>query len=126
MDCYIVIFHPYRSLESIIPEGSRIPPTSNNGATGTNSTSGNAGAVDQSLPKDIRELYQTAWYILNDSYKTDVCLLYAPHSIAVSALYLACTIKDREKKPEVRQWFAELNLDMEEVKSVCVRLCDFM
>eukprot|EP01134_Creolimax_fragrantissima_P005292 CFRG5292T1 len=111
IDCYMVVFHAYRSLEALIPEASRIPPTGNN-----------PGTVDQSLPKDIREMYQTAWYILNDSYKTDVCLLYTPSNIAIAALYLACTIKDREKKPEVRQWFAELNLDMEEIVRIVRRV----
>ncbi len=35
-----------------------------------------------------------AWrsrYIVNDSFRTDVCLYYKPHMIAMAALLLACT-----------------------------------
>jgi len=30
--------------------------------------------------------------VLNDSYRTDVCLLYAPHLIALAALYIICVV----------------------------------
>lgn len=30
--------------------------------------------------------------MLNDSYRTDVCLLYAPHMIALAALYIICVV----------------------------------
>lgn len=30
--------------------------------------------------------------MLNDSYRTDVCLLYPPHMIALAALYIICVV----------------------------------
>lgn len=30
--------------------------------------------------------------MLNDSYRTDVCLFYAPHMIALAALYIICVV----------------------------------
>ena len=32
---------------------------------------------------------QTAWSILNDTYRGNLCLLYPPHLLAVAAIYLA-------------------------------------
>ncbi|GLB45934.1 putative cyclin family protein [Lyophyllum shimeji] len=31
---------------------------------------------------------QTAWFIINDTYRSDLCLLHPPHIIAIAALYL--------------------------------------
>ena len=33
-------------------------------------------------------------YIVNDSFRTDVCLYYKPHMIAMAALLLACTFHE--------------------------------
>ena len=35
-----------------------------------------------------------ARYIVNDSFRTDVCLYYKPHMIAMAALLLACTFHE--------------------------------
>lgn len=55
-------------------------------------------------------------YVVNDSYRTDLCLLYPPYLIAIAALYVASVLKDRDKKPDVKQWFAELTVDMNDVR----------
>ncbi|KAF8991686.1 cyclin-like protein [Cyathus striatus] len=31
---------------------------------------------------------QLAWFIINDTYRSDLCLLYPPHLIAIAAIYL--------------------------------------
>ncbi|KAK7459632.1 RNA polymerase II holoenzyme cyclin-like subunit [Stygiomarasmius scandens] len=31
---------------------------------------------------------QTAWFIINDTYRSNLCLLYPPHLIAIAAIYL--------------------------------------
>jgi len=57
--------------------------------------------------------------LVNDSYWTDLCLLFPPHIIAISCLYLAVVSKegDDKKKEAMIQWFAELNINLDEVPS---------
>ncbi|CAG8571935.1 4716_t:CDS:2 [Funneliformis mosseae] len=60
----MIVFHPYRSLMTL--------------------------AQDLGTKNDD---VQWAWYIINDSYRTDMCLLYPPHVIATAALYLQIALK---------------------------------
>lgn len=55
-----------------------------------------------------------AWRVVNDSLRTDVCLLYAPYQIALGCLQIACVILGKDMKT----WFAELNVDLEKVQEV--------
>ncbi|KAG0210856.1 hypothetical protein BGX28_008823 [Mortierella sp. GBA30] len=63
LEFYLIVYHPYRDLTLIAKE----------------------------LKLEESNL-QTAWFVLNDSYRTDVCLLYAPHMIALAALYIICVV----------------------------------
>ena len=64
MDCQLVIHHPYRTLTELQkPLG--------------------LGQEDVSI----------AWCIINDHYLTDLPLLFPPHVIAVTAIFLAVTLK---------------------------------
>ena len=62
-------------------------------------------------PEDS-SLLQVSWRIVNDSYRTDVCLLYPPSLIALACLQMACVL---QKKEVSKQWFTELNVDIEKV-----------
>ncbi|OZJ04785.1 hypothetical protein BZG36_01829 [Bifiguratus adelaidae] len=93
LEFYLIVWHPYRSLTHICKE---------------------LGMKDSGL--------QFAWFIVNDSYRTDVCLLYPPHMIAIAAVYLTVVLNHADfapgsqgEKKDMRQWFADLNVDMEEV-----------
>ncbi|KAK2726162.1 hypothetical protein QYM36_000572 [Artemia franciscana] len=55
-----------------------------------------------------------AWKIVNDSLRTDVSLLFPPYQIALACLQIACVIHQKD----VKNWFAELNVDMERVQEV--------
>lgn len=55
-----------------------------------------------------------SWRVINDSLKTDVCLLYPPHQIAIACLQMACCVLQRDLKT----WFAELNVDMEKIQEI--------
>jgi len=35
---------------------------------------------------------QTAWFIVSDSLRTELCLLYPPYLIAIAALYMTCVL----------------------------------
>ncbi|CAF0826141.1 unnamed protein product [Didymodactylos carnosus] len=65
MDCCLIIYHPYRSLNTYIKEMQIDTPT-----------------------------FELTWRIINDSLKTDVSLLYPPYKIAF-CLLLSCLHRDK-------------------------------
>ncbi|XP_035233494.1 cyclin-C-like [Stegodyphus dumicola] len=85
MDCCLVLYHPYRPLVYYVQD---------------------IGQEEALLPM--------AWKVINDSLRTDVCLLYPPHQIALACLHMACVILGKDCK----QWFAELNVDMEKILEI--------
>jgi len=68
---------------------------------------------DLDLGRDDKMLTE-AWRIVNDSLRTDVSLLYPPYLIALACINMACVILQRDCK----QWFAELNVDMEKILEI--------
>lgn len=85
MDCCLIVYHPYRPLTQYVTD---------------------LGMEDAILP--------IAWRIVNDSLRTDVCLLYPPYMIALAAIHMACVIQQKDTK----QWFAELSVDMDKVVEI--------
>ncbi|KAJ2783980.1 RNA polymerase II holoenzyme cyclin-like subunit [Coemansia javaensis] len=90
MKFYLVLHHPYQALIDINQQ---------------------AGLQKASL--------QAAWSIINDSYRTDMALVYPPHVIAVAALFLSRVV-DQGGQPdaEAQQWYADLNVDITDVLQV--------
>lgn len=93
LEFYLIVWHPYRSLTQICNE---------------------LGMRESGL--------QYAWFIVNDSYRTDVCLLYPPHLIALAAVYLTVVLNHADFAPgsagdqrDMKQWFADLNVDIKSV-----------
>uniref|UniRef100_H2YLX5 Cyclin-C n=1 Tax=Ciona savignyi TaxID=51511 RepID=H2YLX5_CIOSA len=84
MDCCLVIYHPYRPLVQYVND---------------------LGLADNLLP--------IAWRIVNDSYRTDVNLLYPPFQIALACLHMACVVQNQEAV--TYQWFADLNVEMDKI-----------
>lgn len=66
LDSYLIVYHPYRSLTQIIEHMSQ-----------TNN-----------LLTFMKDQTQYAWSMINDSYATDMMLLYPPHIIATATLYV--------------------------------------
>lgn len=64
MNSQLIVHHPYRTLQDL-------------------QTTLNMSPDEISL----------AWSVINDHYMTDLPLLYAPHVIAVTAIFLALTLK---------------------------------
>ncbi|CEJ04958.1 hypothetical protein RMCBS344292_18906 [Rhizopus microsporus] len=87
LEFYLIVWHPYRSLTQICHE---------------------LGMKESGI--------QYAWFIVNDSYKTDVCLLYPPHLIALSAIYITVVLNQHHHtdmtERDMKQWFADLNVDI--------------
>jgi cyclin-C len=82
-DCCLILYHPYRPLVQFVSD----------------------------LGPEDYQLLQVAWRIVNDSYRTDVCLMYPPSLIALACLHMSCVMQ----KKDAKQWFAELNVDMDKV-----------
>lgn len=84
MDCCLIVYHPYRPLVQYVAD---------------------MGYADSLLP--------VAWRIVNDSYRTDVILLYPPFQIALACLHMACVMQNLLEP--AKHWFAELNVDMDKI-----------
>lgn len=91
LDCCLVIFHPYRPLTQYVTD---------------------LGQEDVLLP--------TAWKIVNDTYRSDVCLLYPPYLVALSAIHMAAVVH----KKDVKAWFAELSIDMTKIITITTNILD--
>lgn len=65
----------------------------------------------QLLAKRLGVDAATATYIINDSYHTDVHLLYPPHLIAMAAIYLA-DVQKPAHSAEVKAFLTQANADM--------------
>jgi len=87
MDCCLIVYQPYRPLLQFIQQ--------------------DLGHEEQLLP--------TAWRMINDSLRTDCCLLYPPFQIALACLQMACVVMQKDCKP----WFADLSVDMEKLQEIC-------
>ena len=64
MNSQLIIHHPYRTLTDL-----------------------------QSTLNMAQDDFSLAWSIINDHYLTDLPLLYPPHVVAVTAIFLAMTLK---------------------------------
>jgi len=62
----------------------------------------------------MHDLLEYSWSVINDSYRTDLSLMYPPYIIALAAIYLTSNVKDKD----LRQWFCELSIEMNEVGRV--------
>ncbi|KAK7053766.1 CYCLIN domain-containing protein [Favolaschia claudopus] len=97
LECDLTVFHPYRTLLALCKSG--------NGSEDASAQEEEAGEVGAGIPADDGPRYwgtgqgqlelppnglQTAWFIVNDTYRSELCLLYPPHLIAIAALYLTC------------------------------------
>lgn len=67
MDCCLILYHPYRPLTTYVQD--------------LRATYERADGKDHSKDKD--ELLNLAWTVVNDTYRTDIPLLYPPHLIAI-------------------------------------------
>jgi len=91
LDFHLNVFHPYRDLadlcgsNEIVEIGEEgelgyVPEDERFWGTGKGKLALEEGAV------------QTAWFIISDSLRTELCLLYPPYVIAIAALYMTCVL----------------------------------
>jgi cyclin-C len=99
MSAYMIIHHPYRTLEHVADL---------------------IGLGHQDLV--------VAWTIINDTYASDLPLLYPPHIIALSAIYMAFFTPSQVRthtKPtsnsshaKLVEWYAQSAIDMDAIAEV--------
>lgn len=65
MDCCLILYHPYRPLVMYVHDMK--------GIHGDHSKS----------DKEKDDLLNLAWTFVNDTYRTDIPLLYPPHLVAI-------------------------------------------
>ncbi|KAJ7062831.1 cyclin-like protein [Mycena amicta] len=94
LDCDLTVFHPYRTLLALCKSVDEQPEEESE-----------AGEVGVGVSQDESPRYwgtgqgqlelpssglQTAWFIINDTFRSELCLLHPPHLIAIAAIYLTC------------------------------------
>jgi len=94
MDYHLIIFHPYRTLAECLQ--------------------------DCGIGKE-KEFLEYSWNLVNDSYCTEVSLLYPPYIIALGCIYISSFLKERD----LRLWFSELNVEMKDVWMVVDEIMNF-
>ncbi|KAL1243811.1 Cyclin-C [Trichinella nativa] len=82
MDCCLIVYHPYRPLVQLM----------------------------QDISQD-EAVISTAWKVLNDSYRSDVCLLFPPYQIALACLHIAFVLLGKD----MNNWFAEISVDTDRI-----------
>ncbi|TDL17693.1 hypothetical protein BD410DRAFT_816457 [Rickenella mellea] len=104
LECDLIVFHPYRTLMTLVKEQGKDSVEREAGELGAGIEDGprywGTGQGCLILPSGA---IQTAWFIINDTYRSDLCLLYPPHLIAITALYLTCIIQPHARKAHL-EW----------------------
>ncbi|EJD35978.1 cyclin-like protein [Auricularia subglabra TFB-10046 SS5] len=105
LECDLTVFHPYRTLLTLVcPPGRETPQVVEAEAgelgAGVNEESDTrywgTGAGKLELPEGCIQL---AWFIINDTYRSDhLCLVYPPHLIAIAAIQVAIALHTDTRK----------------------------
>ncbi|KAJ3268078.1 hypothetical protein HDV01_003487 [Terramyces sp. JEL0728] len=91
LEFHTIVYHPYRPLTQII----------------------NHLKLDIKVLQTARYLLTDCSFILNDSYRTDLCLYQPPHVIALTALYITSVLhSDVVPENVVLEFFQSANVDM--------------
>jgi len=96
LECDLVVFHPYRTLMTLCGKtGSCSAKDIEAGEAGVGVDDGVRywGTGEGKLELNESAL-QMAWFIVNDTYRSDICLIYPPHLIAIAAIYLTIGLHD--------------------------------
>ena len=79
LDFHLIVFHPYRSLVQLTGrDGGAYEP-------------GGRQRRAAMLEMDDTAL-QMAWFVLNDTFRSSLCLVHPPHLVALAAVYLALSL----------------------------------
>ncbi|PPQ66600.1 hypothetical protein CVT24_006911 [Panaeolus cyanescens] len=95
LECDLIVFHPYRTLLALCKKeaGNGQSHASEEGEAYSDLGVGaDDGPRYWGTGEGQLELtpaaFQTAWSIINDTYRSPLCIFYPPHLIAIAAIYL--------------------------------------
>ncbi|KAG8762182.1 RNA polymerase II holoenzyme cyclin-like subunit [Ceratobasidium sp. 428] len=98
LDFDLIVFHPYRSLHALFARYEAVQE-SEAGEVGSNATASfyNDGerywGTGEGRMEDMEDgAVSMAWFVINDTYRSDLCLIYPPWILAVAAIYLALVL----------------------------------
>ncbi|KAK4050673.1 RNA polymerase II holoenzyme cyclin-like subunit [Microbotryomycetes sp. JL201] len=81
LDFHLIVFHPYRALVQLC------------GRDGGRQSGGEGGRAARAAMLDMDDTaLQMAWFVINDTFRTSLCLIYPPHLIAIAAIYMATSL----------------------------------
>ncbi|KAI0036970.1 cyclin-like protein [Vararia minispora EC-137] len=100
LECDLTVFHPYRTLTTLCGKepGHAMPGAEAGEVVGVGVDDGPRywGTGEGKLVLEEGAL-QMAWFIINDTYRSELCLLYPPHLIAIAALYLTLILHPKTR-----------------------------
>ena len=91
MECYMIIHHPYTSLMQLVEV---LGQSENSTVESSSNIPHNRSRCESEFKIGLTSSeIENAWQIINDSYMTDLPLLYPPHIIAIAALHLTLVLR---------------------------------
>ncbi|KAF8607701.1 C/H/G cyclin, partial [Ceratobasidium sp. AG-I] len=101
LDFDLIVFHPYRSLHALFARYEAVQE-SEAGEVGSTASFYNDGerywGTGEGRMEDLEDgAVQMAWFLINDTYRTDLCLIHPPWIIAVAAIYLALVLHNQTR-----------------------------
>ncbi|EIN04317.1 cyclin-like protein [Punctularia strigosozonata HHB-11173 SS5] len=98
LECDLTVFHPYRTLMALCSKDP-VNPASEDGELGVGIVEGSRywGTGEGKLILREDGALQMAWFIINDTYRSELCLLYPPHIIAIAAIYLTLVLNEKTR-----------------------------
>ncbi|RWS01346.1 cyclin-C-like isoform X2, partial [Dinothrombium tinctorium] len=116
-DCCLIVYHPYRPLVQYVQDLKEM-----------------RDPKEHNSKESKDDILNISWNVVNDTYRTDIPLLYAPHLISIgtneffinvdeltvflkqiACMQVACVIA---QKDYYKQWFAELNVDLDKILEI--------
>uniref|UniRef100_A0A0N5A3I9 Cyclin-C n=1 Tax=Parastrongyloides trichosuri TaxID=131310 RepID=A0A0N5A3I9_PARTI len=104
MDCSLIVFHPYRSFKTIIKDVIEYFEDSDDENPFANDKEG------------WNKLFAQTTRVMNDSYRTDLCLKYPPHQIALGCMLIA--LLNFKKESYFENYFNACLTDKESIENV--------
>ncbi|GAA5886273.1 hypothetical protein JCM16303_003747 [Sporobolomyces ruberrimus] len=81
LDFHLIVFHPYRALMQLC------------GRDGGDQAGGEEGRESRRRMLELDDhSFQMAWFIINDTFRSSLCLVHPPHLIALASIYLALSM----------------------------------
>ncbi|QRV87557.1 RNA polymerase II holoenzyme cyclin-like subunit [Ceratobasidium sp. AG-Ba] len=103
LDFDLIVFHPYRSLHALFARYEAVQE-SEAGEVGSSTTASfyNDGerywGTGEGRMEGIEDgAVSMAWFVINDTYRTDLCLIHPPWILAVAAIYLAMVLHNNTR-----------------------------